>query len=326
MSLPEKKIDSREIENLKKHLDARPKILGIAHANPDGDTIGATIGMCESLVKVGQNVQMACADPIPEKYFFLNGAQNFLTDFDPADFDSVIFFDCGDKKMAKFQEQKPEILTQKFKINIDHHPTNDHFGDLNFVQTTACSSTQIVFQMLQNLDIPVSAPVATALLTGIYTDTGAFRHQNTTPETFQTASALIQLGAETQPIARNLFQKYEIKTLKLWSKVLQNLHLTPEKAAIVGISREDYLRLGATREDLEGVVDYINSMPEADYCVLLSEDEKGNVKASLRTRKNDIDVKALAEKFGGGGHVKAAGFTVHGSHLQQEVKWKIVSD
>jgi len=114
------------------------------------------------------------------------------------------------------------------------------------------------------------------------------------------ASELIKHGGDIHPIAENVFYNYELKTLKLWGKVLANLHVTPDGAAIVGVSREDYESLGAERKDLEGVIDYINSLEEARYSVLLSEDEKGNVKASLRTRKPDVDVQALAQKFGGG--------------------------
>jgi len=161
---------------------------------------------------------------------------------------------------------------------------------------------------------------------GIYTDTGGFMHQNTTPITYQYSSELVKLGASYRRIAREVFQKYDFCTLKLWGKVLQNLHVTKDGAAIVGVEEEDYQSLGCKREDLGGVIDFVNAMPEAKYSVLLSEDGRGNVKASLRTRDDSVDVKALAEKFGGGGHVKASGFTIKGGHLEKEVKWKIVQE
>jgi len=163
-------------------------------------------------------------------------------------------------------------------------------------------------------------------MTGIYTDTGGFMHQNTTPLTYQYAAELIKLGASPQHVAQNVFHKYDFRTLKLWGKVLQNLHVTADGAAIVGVEEKDYEALGCTRQDLAGVIDFINAMPEARYSVMLSEDGKGNVKASLRTRKDDVDVKALAEQYGGGGHVKASGFTIPGGRLEKEVKWKIVQD
>ena len=149
-------------------------------------------------------------------------------------------------------------------------------------------------------------------------------HQNTTPSVYTHAAELVRKGGNIQTIAQNLFNTYDLKTLRLWGKVLSGLHITADGAAIVGIARRDYESIGATREDLEGVIDYINSIPEVQYSVMLSEDNKGNVKASLRTRKPDIDVKALAEKFGGGGHIKASGFMIPGGHLEKQIKWKIV--
>ena len=212
------------------------------------------------------------------------------------------------------------------KINIDHHPSNDSFGEINFVITDVASASMIVYQLLKALKLKISAPCANALMTGIYTDTGGFMHQNTTPLAYQYSAELIKLGASPQHVAKNVFHKYDFRTLKLWGKVLQNLHVTGDGAAIVGVEEKDYEQLGCTRQDLAGVIDFINAMPEARYSVMLSEDGKGNVKASLRTRKDDVDVKALAEQYGGGGHVKASGFTIPGGRLEKEVKWKIVQD
>lgn len=320
-------IDHENLEKLKRYLKTNPKIIILAHGNPDGDTLGGVLGMGLSLKEAGQNVQIACIDPIPKKYKFLAGIEEIQTDFNEDDFDAVIFIDCGNKKMTRFHETKPRIHSDKMvKINIDHHPSNDLFGEINFVSTTACSSTEIIFELLKSLELNITPKIATALLLGIYTDTGSFMHQNTTPKSYLAASQLIKLGGNVSQIARNVFQNYELKTFKLWGKVLQNLHVTSDGAAIVGVEKKDYKSIGASRSDLEGVIDYINSMPEAKYSVLLSEDEKGNVKASLRTRNEDVDVKALAEKFGGGGHIKASGFTVKGSRLEKEVKWKIIQE
>lgn len=320
-------IEVKDLENLKKYLSSHPKMIVLAHANPDGDTLGGALGVYIGFKNAGYDVDMACIDGVPEKYRFMEQADVVMKDFDEDAYDAAVFVDCGNKKMVKFQEEKPRIISDKMvKINIDHHASNDHFGEINFVPLDVCSSTEVVYRLLQSLDMKVTPPIATALLLGVYTDTGGFMHQNTTPSSYLVGSELLKLGANINQISRNVFRSYEVKTLKLWGKVLENLHLTPDRAAIVGVKKKDYESIGATRADLEGVIDYVSSMPEADYSVLLSEDEKGNVKASLRTRKEDIDVKALAEKFGGGGHVKAAGFTIPDGHLEQEIKWKIVTE
>ncbi len=320
-------IDNNELEKLKNFLAKRPRILVLAHANPDGDTLGGAFGIYTAFKNIGLNINIGCIDPISQKLQFLENAKDLVRDFNENDFDGFIFVDCGDKKMVKFQETKPRILSDNFiKINIDHHASNDLFGDINFVVTNATSSTEIVYYLLQKLEIRITPHIATSLLLGLYTDTGSFMHQNTTSQSYKAAGELVKLGGNVSQIANNVFQTYDLKTLKLWGRVLSNLHITQEGAAIVGVEKDEYESLGAKRSDLEGVIDFINSMPEAKYAVILSEDEKGNVKASFRTRKSDVDVKALAEKFGGGGHVKASGFTIPHGHLEKEIKWRIVQD
>ena len=320
-------IEEKDLANLKKYLADNPKMIVLAHGNPDGDTLGGALGVYIAFKNAGHDVDIACIDGVPKKYQFMAHTDEVKKDFQEEIYDAVIYVDCGNKKMVKFHETKPRIVSDKMvKINIDHHASNDHFGEINFVPLDVCSSTEVVYELLQKLDMKVTPQIATALLLGVYTDTGSFMHQNTSSSSYLIGSELLKLGANLNQIAKNVFRSYDIKTLKLWGKVLENLHVTPDGAAIVGIKKKDYESVGATRADLEGVIDYVSSMPEADYSVLLSEDEKGNVKASLRTRKENVDVKALAEKFGGGGHVKAAGFTIPDGHLEKEIKWKIVTE
>ncbi len=322
------KEDTKEsLQTLKEFLSDKPRILIISHAGPDGDTTGASTALYRGLKNLEFPVSLACLDNIPEAFQFIKDTKEYKKDFDPEKFQGVVFVDCGDKKMTRFHDAHPEILSDEmFKINIDHHPTNDLFGDVNFVNTKASSSCEIVAELLKELEIKITPDIATCLLLGIYTDTGSFQHQNTTPKTYAMASELVKLGGNISKIAKNVFYNNEFKKFKLWGKVLKDLHLTDDGAAIIGVHKSDYESLGATRSDLQGVIDLVSSMPEAKYSVVLSEDEKGNVKASLRTRDPNIDVKALAERYGGGGHVKASGFTIPKGHLKKEVKWKIIQD
>jgi len=316
-----------EVSTLKRYLESKPKLIILTHSNPDGDAIGSALGLYSGLKEQGFDVEVACIDPCPDEFKYLPDHEKLKNDFNPSDYQAVIFVDCGDKKLTRFENAHPEILSEDMvKINIDHHASNDNFGEINFVITDVASASMIVYQVLKTLKYKITPNTANALITGIYTDTGGFMHQNTTPLTYQYAAELIKLGASPQHVAKNVFHTYDFRTLKLWGKVLQNLHLTGDGAAVVGVEEKDYESLGCTRQDLAGVIDFINAMPEARYSVMLSEDGKGNVKASLRTRKDDVDVKALAEQYGGGGHVKASGFTIPGGRLEKEVKWKIVQD
>jgi phosphoesterase RecJ-like protein len=318
-------LNKEDIQGFQEILSTKPRTIIINHANPDGDCIGASSGLRMGLESLGIPVRSLSIDPVPDKYRFVKDTSKFQHDFAEDSFDLVIFVDCGNKKMTKFHETKPIIFDKtKVKIiNIDHHKTDDFFGTINFIKTSSPSTTAIVYTLLKALKIEITKDIATALMLGLYTDTGGFRHQNSTEVAFHIAGALRQAGADIQKIDREVFRTYKPETLKLWGEVLGNLHLTEDGAVIVGVKKQNYQHLGSRREDLEGVIDYINSIPEARYSVLLSEDEHGNVKASLRTRKPDVDVQALAAKFGGGGHVKAAGFTIKNGLLKKEVKWKI---
>ncbi len=297
----------------------------ITHAHPDGDALGSALALYAGLKSIKRKVSVACIDGVPEKFQYLTHHKDVVKDFDENELEGVIFVDCGHEKMSKFAESKKKLLSgDMFSMNIDHHASNKGFAQVNMVLTEAAAAAEIVMDLLIALEIKITPAIATALLTGLYTDTGGFMHQNTTPSVYTHAAELVRKGGNIQTIAQNLFNTYDLKTLRLWGKVLSGLHITADGAAIVGIARRDYESIGATREDLEGVIDYINSIPEVQYSVMLSEDNKGNVKASLRTRKPDIDVKALAEKFGGGGHIKASGFMIPGGHLEKQIKWKIV--
>jgi len=199
-------INEIELQKLQKFLSTKPKILVLAHANPDGDTVGSSLAMFLALRNANLDVKISCFDQI-KKLDFLSGIENFITDFDENDFDAFVFMDCGDKKMTRFHEEKPRILSKNVvKINIDHHPTNDHFGEINFVNTEASSSSEIVFHLLKELDSKITPQMATALLTGLYTDTGGLQHQNTTPETYFTASELIRLGGNVAKISKNFHE------------------------------------------------------------------------------------------------------------------------
>lgn len=320
-------VNNTEVTALQKFLDTQPKIVVIAHGNPDGDTIGASAGIAAGLRQLGHDITLACIDPSPDAFGFVVGTDEYVQDFDENTFDGVFFCDCAESYMSKFSDSKERLLSGDMTaINLDHHPTNNNFGDINFVEPGASSSCELALELLENLNIKITPDIATALLLGLYTDTGSFMHQNTTPEAYAAAAKLVRAGGNVAKIAKRVFHNNEFRTFKLWGRVLKNLHLTDDGAAVIGVHQQDYESLGASRQDLNGIIDWVSSMPEARYSALLSEDGKGNVKASLRTRKNDVDVKALAEEFGGGGHVKAAGFTVRGGHLQKEIKWKIIQE
>ena len=299
------------------------RILIIPHRNPDGDTIGSAMALYHSFCEMGKGVEVVCKDPAPTVFSFIPDVEQIKTHLSRLDYDLIFILDAGATYLTGWQESHPQLFDKTLPVvNIDHHPSNDYYGKWNIVVDDAASTTMILYEFMTQLNLPFNRNIATALLTGIYTDTGSMMHSNTTKEVYQTAAKLLSKGANLRAIGKDIFNTTPISTMRLWGRVLRNTYQTPDGVTMSAVMEEDFRLAGATYEEMTGVVDYVNSIPGAKYSVILTERE-GKVKGSLRTLKDEIDVSAIAGQYGGGGHVKAAGFTIEGE-LEREVRWKVV--
>jgi phosphoesterase RecJ-like protein len=221
------------------------------------------------------------------------------------------------------KEENQQLLASNIcKVNIDHHPSNIFYGDTNIVITHAASTTQIITELFGQLHYKITPDIATCLLNGMYTDTGSFQHDNTTPEALAVASKLMSRGADFKAIARSNFHSLRISTLRLWGKVFENMQQNEKNITSSVVTEDDMTAIGARYEELEGVVDFLNHVPKTYFTVLLSE--RGDViKGSLRTTRDDVDVSKVAGLFKGGGHKKAAGFALPGKIRKNDAVWKI---
>lgn len=300
------------------------KVLCISHKRPDGDTLGASNALYHVMKDLGKEVQVACVDDIPERYHFLPEIRKTIKEFNFLDYDLIFVSDAGASYMTKYQEIYPEIFSGKVPvINLDHHSSNDNFGTLNIVDINSASTTILIYKILTFLGLKISPHVATALLCGIYNDTGSLMHGNTTLEVFELTGKIVELGGKVNLVAKNLFKITPVPTMRIWGKVLERVTINDEGVVVSVLTCKDLIEANAKSEDIAGVVDFLNSVPGSKFTVLLNEDEKGNVKGSFRTRRDDLDLAELAEKFGGGGHKKAAGFTMPG-RIHQEIKWRVL--
>jgi len=303
-----------EFSKAKQILLAARRIVIISHRSPDGDTVGANLALRYCLEQQwGKAVISACIDPPPPDTHFLPDVDAFVSDFDYESADVLVSVDVGAHYLLKFHEKKPEIL-QKIKpfINIDHHPSNDHFGTINIVDPHASAAVQIVYHFLRYCNFHINYRVATALLHGLYFDTGSFMHSNTTPEVLKIAADLIWKGADYRQIAKAQFRTKRIGQMRLFGRIFSRASVNEKKVLRSFVLDRDFEECDASRDDTVGAIDYLNSIPDGKFSVFLSEDGKGNVKGSLRTRENDIDLCKIASLFGGGGHKKASGFSVPG--------------
>jgi len=234
-------------------------------------------------------------------------------------YDVLVILDTADlvRVNAVYEENK-EILSHTKTINIDHHPTNNVFGSINIVDPTATSTCEIVFSLIEALDKDlIDTEIATALLTGIISDTNRFQNANTTPKSLTIAAQLIASGANRNDIVKNMFRTKSVSTLKLWGKILSNIKEdSAHKIVWSTISEKEREEVGADQTQTEGIIDeLLSSAPGANVVLLLSEKAPGLVTGSMRTLSDNVELDKLAISLGGGGHKKAAGFKIEGIDL-----------
>ncbi len=300
------------------------KILTICHKRPDGDTLGAGIAFFIAMNDLSKSCDIACIDPVPDRFHFLSSVNKIISEFDFREYDLIVVMDAGASYMTKYHEKYPEIFSGDVPvINMDHHASNDNFGTCNIVDSASASTTMILFKFFEYAGIRITPAMATALLTGIYNDTGSLMHSNTNLDVFEIAGRLVEYGAKVNTVAKNLFRSTPVSTLKVWGKALENARVNSDGVTVSVLTWRDIEECDATPDASSGVVDLLNSVPGTKYACLLNEDRNGNVKGSFRTQRDDVDLEELAAQFGGGGHKKAAGFTLPG-RIHQETHWKIV--
>lgn len=308
----------------KRLIDKASNVLLIAHKRPDGDTLGSCLALNIAIKQMGKRPTLACIDDIPEKFNFMHDASKFIKEFDHHEYDLIIVSDAGASYMTKYHEIYPDIFKGDVPvINFDHHASNDNFGICNIVDEKSASTAVVLYKFFEHTNIHITPNMATALLTGIYNDTGSLMHSNTTLEVFEISGKLMELGGRVNLVAKKLFRNTSVSTLRLWGRVMEGIKVNKEGVTVSVVTWKDFEECGAAADEISGIVDIINSVPGAKYTCLLNEDKNGNVKGSFRTQREDVNVDEIAAQFGGGGHKKAAGFTIPG-RIHEEVHWKIV--
>lgn len=310
-------------------LKAFERVLLIIHENPDGDTLAAATVLYKALLKLGKSPSLVCKDQIPKPFLFLESIDKIQHDLLFGDFELIIVIDCGDLKRTGFPERLKKHVKSKKKylINIDHHPKNDlhKIVNINLVDFKASSTSEIVYELLSEMGITLDKEMATSLLTGIYTDTGGFKHANTTEKTLKIASDLMKDGARIKKITQNIALNKTVPAMKLWGIALNRMHRNEALGIISSvITQKDLVSCAASDDDLAGVINLINTIPDSRAAILFYETKDDKIRASVRTENDNVDVSRLANIFGGGGHKKASGFTIDGRLKLNGGNWEIV--
>lgn len=292
-------------------------ILLVPHQNPDGDALGAITALIHWLRNLGIEHTAYSNTAIPDQHGYLPHLDNFSQDesiWTKGKFDLMIVLDTGDLYHAGIDEHIKNMPERPFVINIDHHATNENFGDLNLVLPQASSTTEIIYKFFKLNDVEIDNHMATCLLTGIITDTDNFTNSATTVHSLQIASELIAKGGNINLIKELIFKDKSIGVLKLWGAILSRLQKHDTHEIVYSYVTQKDLRTHAVDEsELEGITNFMNNLSEGKAALILKELPDNKVKGSFRTTSDAVDVSKIAKSLGGGGHKKAAGFTVDGS-------------
>jgi phosphoesterase RecJ-like protein len=311
------KFVSSDLERLKSLLASGEKVLATTHIRPDPDAIGSVLAIQEMITVMGSEPIVVLEDPCPPRCLFLPGA-GLIQSFDGLPererFTRVIVVDAGDR--GRIGEVEKLISAQAEIVNIDHHGSNEEFGSLNFVYPDTAACGELLYFLIKALGIELTPTLAVNLYAGLVTDTGRFRHTNTTSRSMQVAAALIDGGADAHEITDKLYYTISARDIRCMGEILQSLELHGDgEVSTMLVSRDQCI------EDPDHVVDFARAVEGVELAALMSEMKDGKIRVSLRS-KSFVDVSKLAESFGGGGHRRAAGFRIFGT--LPEIKRKIV--
>lgn len=305
------------------------KKIGITyHVSPDGDAVGSVLALFNALKSLNKDCYIISKDTLSENLKFLKGSDEITGEITEAvdETDVVVVLDCGnlERVSANLKEFTGTI------INIDHHLSNDKYGDINYIDSNAAATAEIVFELLNLMGISfekedsVIKDIGTCMYTSIVTDTGAYRHSNVTERTHKISATLKKIGVDNTFIYQSLFDNKDFSRIKLIGKALSSMQLILNgKVALLEMDKNFTADLGIDIGDTSDIISYGLQIKGVEVTLLLKEVEDG-VKASLRA-KSYVDVRKIAEVFGGGGHIRASGIKIKNMSME-EAKYEILNE
>lgn len=284
------------VEQCAAMLKEQDNIMILTHAHPDGDTLGSGFALCRALMEIGKICAVINADEIPRKYDYL------YNDIVPMSFkpDYVVTVDVATPSLLGSLENEYHI-----DMCIDHHGTNTEYSDYLLLADMPAAS-QLMYELILELGVEINKDIANCLYTGLSTDTGCFRYDSTTSDTYRVAAALIDCGAENGRINRAMFETKTKTYARLERLALESMRFYEnEKVAIITITQEMYHLTGSSEEETEAIAPLTRQIEGVEIGITIREKVDGTCKASIRTFRT-VNAAELAKCFGGGGHAQAA--------------------
>ncbi len=300
------------IEQIREAVGRTSRLCLTSHLRPDGDSLCTALALAAALEQLGKTVDIVNADRTPTPFSaFPACARIRVGSIDPALYDAVILLECADVGRSGMSG-----LDGVFKINIDHHYSNDRYADINWVQPEASAVGEMAFTLIEALGATVTPVIAGHLYCAIASDTGSFQFSNTTARAFEVCRRLVECGADPLQVSESLFHNNTPEKILLLGRVLSSLTLHASGTiAVISMLRSTLEALGLSEVDTEDITTLARSIKGVDVVLFFKEMEPETFRVSIRSR-GEAHAAAVAEHFGGGGHAHAAGFTVYGPHAR----------
>lgn len=304
------------MKKLVKLIDEAGSIAILTHTSADGDALGSSFGLGLALELAGKKVSVFLEEPVPKMLDFLPG-QQLVSEYSKQAFDLAVCLDTSD--MARLGKRSGIYSGAMKKITIDHHTTNNMEADGLWIDQKASATGEIIYHLIRELNIPVNRDIAICLYTAVITDTGGFRYSNTNPESHKIAAALLDLDIPFADIAKKVFDVVSYSKMSLMKTTLHNLTLYFDgRVAVSWLLNGDIIDVNAQTDDFEGLVNVGRNLEGVEVSLFLREEKPGHFKGSLRANEY-VDVAHIASLFSGGGHKRAAGFSIDG-FLDESIK------
>ena len=295
-------------DDVRRIIDSSHDIVCMAHKDADADSLGSALAFAAMLRAIGKAPHPVVPDPVPFTLDYLPGYETL--EREPERIDAIFTFDCA--TTGRFGEKRGLLESGRFPVvNIDHHVSNSAYGSVNLIQPDASATGQVVFRLLRTLGLPIPPEAATNLYAALLTDTGGFRHENTTEEALRLAAELVHLGADPAWIALKSYKSRAVSTLRLEALAVAAMRTELEGRLVWSeVTRGMLDEAGASWQETDGIIDVLQTVDTMTVAVLFKELQPDVTKISVRTR-GDADATDLCSPFGGGGHRRAAGAELH---------------
>jgi phosphoesterase RecJ-like protein len=300
------------------------RVVVTSHLRPDGDSVGSSLALAWALRELGIDARVVHHDRPPLQFADFPGVSDVETgDSIPAGTEAVVVLECGDLGRTGLSGFDGLPV-----VNIDHHPGNTGYGDVHWLDGTASALGEMIFEIIAELGVPLTADMATQLFVAVVTDTGSFRYPGVSPRTFSVCARLLEAGADPVSTARRLFDSHTLGRLRLQAAVLQTLEVDESgHLALLTLTEAALTASGAAMEETDGLINLPLSVQAVQAAVFFKEAGTGHWRVSLRS-KGDIDVGRVARGFGGGGHKNASGCTLEGplEHVRARILGRMVPE